>query len=202
MDVYGYLRRINERGAIVTLKEMKMKVLGLIEELNPNNPNLTDDPDIATKINDVTNQIMFELARIKKIPKYVEMEVSAGDIVAFSDIEKECGYEVFQINLFGGVNNVPKASGTVYKIVEDGTAEIDVSVYPERITSATKDSYEFELSADALEIMPYGIAADLLKSDVSAEYGSVYATRYESMKQMLDPRYQMTSITIEGGVSV
>ena len=202
MDVYGYLRRINERGAIVTLKEMKMKVLGLIEELNPNNPNLTDDPDIATKINDVTNQIMFELARIKKIPKYVEMEVSAGDIVDFSDIEKECGYEVFQINLFGGVNNVPKASGTVYKIVEDGTAEIDVSVYPERITSATKDSYEFELSADALEIMPYGIAADLLKSDVSAEYGSVYATRYESMKQMLDPRYQMTSITIEGGVSV
>ena len=186
----------------MTLKEMKMKVLGLIEELNPNNPNLTDDPDIATKINDVTNQIMFELARIKKIPKYVEMEVSAGDIVDFSDIEKECGYEVFQINLFGGVNNVPKASGTVYKIVEDGTAEIDVSVYPERITSATKDSYEFELSADALEIMPYGIAADLLKSDVSAEYGSVYATRYESMKQMLDPRYQMTSITIEGGVSI
>ena len=186
----------------MTLKEMKRKVLGLIEELNPNNPNLTDDPDIATKINDVTNQIMFELARIKKIPKYVEMEVSEGDIVDLSDIEKECGYEVFQVNVFGGVDNIPKASGTVYKIVESGTAEIDVSVYPERITSTTKDSYEFELTADALEIMPYGIAADLLKSDVSAEYGSVYATRYESMKQMLDPRYQMSSITIEGGVSV
>ena len=186
----------------MNLKEMKRKVLGLIEELNPNNPNLTDDPDIATKINDVTNQIMFELSRIKKIPKYVEMEVSEGDIVDFSDIEKECGYEVFQINLFGGVDNIPKASGTVYKIVESGTAEIDVSVYPERITSTTKDSYEFELTADALEIMPYGIAADLLKSDVSAEYGSVYATRYESMKQMLDPRYQMSSVTIEGGVNI
>jgi hypothetical protein len=186
----------------MNLKEMKRKVLGLIEELNPNNKNLTDDPDIATKINDVTNQIMFELARIKKIPKYVEMEVTEGDIVDFSDIEKECGYEVFQVNLFGGVSNIPKASGTVYKIMESGTAEIDISVYPERITSTTKDTYEFELSADALEIMPYGIAADLLKSDVSAEYGSVYATRYESLKQMLDPRYQMTSITIEGGVSI
>ena len=53
-----------------------------------------------------------------------------------------------------------------------------------------------------LEIMPYGIAADLLKSDVSSEYGSVYATRYESLKQMLDPRYQMTSVYIEGGVDV
>ena len=50
--------------------------------------------------------------------------------------------------------------------------------------------------------MPYGIAADLLKSDVSAEYGNIYATRYESMKQMLDPRYTMPMVTIEGGVSV
>lgn len=184
----------------MNLKEMKQKVLGLIEEISPNNPNLTEDPDIAAKHNDVINQIMFELARIKKIPKYVEMEVSAGDVVDFSDIARECGYEVFQVNLFGGVSNVPKASGTVYKIMESGTAEIDVSVYPERITSTTKDTYEFELSEDALEIMPYGVAADLLKSDVSAEYGSIYATRYESMKQMLDPRYAMPSITIEGGV--
>lgn len=184
----------------MTLKEMKMKVLGLIEEVSPNNPNLTEDPDIATKINDVINQIMFELVRMKKMLKYVEMEVSEGDIVDFSDIEKECGYEVFQVNLFGGVNNIPKAGGTVYKILESGTAEIDVAVFPERITSATKDTYEFELSADVLEIMPFGVAADLLKSDISAEYGSVYGTRYESMKQMLDPRYQMTSIYIEGGI--
>lgn len=184
----------------MTLKEMKLKVLGLIEEVSPNNPNLTEDPDIATKINDVINQIMFELVRMKKMLKYVEMEVSEGDIVDFSDIEKECGYEVYQINLFGGVNNIPKAGGTVYKILESGTAEIDVAVYPERITSTTKDTYEFEVSADVLEIMPYGVAADVLKSDVSTEYGSIYATRYESMKQLLDPRYQMTSIYIEGGV--
>jgi hypothetical protein len=90
----------------------------------------------------------------------------------------------------------------VYKIIESGTAEIDLYVYPERITDKTKDNYEFELSADVLEIMPYGIAADLLKSDVSAEYGNIYATRYESMKQVLDPRYQMYSITIEGGINI
>lgn len=186
----------------MTLKEMKTKVLALIEELNPDNPLLTEDPDIATKINDVINQILFELARIKKIPKYVELEVNKGDKIEFADIEKECGYEVFQIALFGGVNNTPKADGTVHKILESGTAEIDVYVYPERITSKTKDNYEFELSADALEIMPYGVAGDLLKSDVSAEYGNIYATRYESMKQMLDPRYQMASIYIEGGVDI
>ena len=183
----------------MTLKEMKLKVLALIEELNKDSALLTDDPDIAAKINYVTNQIMYELARIKKIPQYVELDVVKGDKVTFADIEKECGYEVFQVNNFGGVNNIPKASGTVFKILESGTAEIDICVYPERITDSTKDNYEFELSADALEIMPYGIAADLLKSDVSAEYGSIYATRYAELKQMLDPRYQMSSITIEGG---
>lgn len=182
------------------LDEMDKKVLSLIEELNPNSEYLTDDPDIQAKKRYVTNQIMYELARIKKIPKYVELKVSAGDIVDFSDIEKECGYEIYQLNHVCGVDYVPKASGTVMKIMEDGTAEIDVFVYPERITEKTKGNYEFELSADALEVMPYGIASDLLKSDISAEYGSVYGTRYEAMKQMLDPRYAMTSIYIEGGI--
>lgn len=186
----------------MTLLEMKKKVLGLIEELNPNSALLTDDPDISTKINDVINQIMFELARLKKIPKYVEIEVANGDIIEYADIEKECGYEVYQIALVGGVKCSPKANGTVFKFLENGTAEIECFVYPESITSKTKDSYEFELSNDVLEVMPYGVAADLLKSDVSTEYGAVYATRYESMLQRLDPRYQTGSITIEGGWSV
>lgn len=184
----------------MTLKEMKKKYLGLIEELNPLSDQLTDDPDIATKQNEVVNQIMFELARFKKIPKYVEMKVNAGDVIEFADIEKECGYEIYQIDMVCGVRYVPKANGTILKFMESGTAEVDVFVYPERISEKTKDSYEFELSPDVLEIMPYGIAADLLKSDVSSEYGSIYSTRYESMLQRLDHRNSMPSIYIEGGV--
>lgn len=181
---------------------MKKKVLGLIEELNPNSEKLTDDPDISTKINDVINQIMFELVRMKKISKYVEMEVSAGQLLTLEDIGSEVGYEVYQLGTVGGVNHLYKANGTVLKILEGGTIEIDCYVYPERITEKTKDNYEFELSQDALEVMPYGIAADLLKSDISTEYGSIYATRYETMLSRLDPRYHMTSVYIEGGVSI
>lgn len=184
----------------MTLLEMKKKVLGMIEEINPNSELLTDDPDIATKINDVINQIMFELARMKKIPKYVEMPVSEGDLVTLENIGDAVGYEVYQLGTINGVNYVPKANGTILKIMESGTAEIDCFVYPERITEKTNNSYEFELSPDVLEIMPYGIAGDLLKSDVSSEYGSIYSNRYESMLQRLDPRYQMPSIYIEGGV--
>ena len=186
----------------MTLKEMKKKVLGLIEELNPNSELLTDDPDIATKINDVINQIMFELARHKKIAKYVELEVAEGERVDFERLEQESGYEVYQINSVCGVLYSPKANGTILKFLENGTAEIDLFVYPERITEKTKDSYEFELSNDVLEIMPYGVAGDLLKSDVSTEYGAIYSNRYEALKQMIDPRYQMLSVSIEGGYDI
>lgn len=186
----------------MTLLEMKKKVLGLIEELNPNHALLTEDPDIATKINDVTNQIMYELVRQKKISKYVEMAVTAGQLLTFEDIEAAVGYVVYQLGTVSGVNYVPKGNGTILKILEDGTAEIDCFVYPERITEKTNDSYEFELSEDVLEIMPYGIAGDLLKSDVSAEYGSIYSTRYETMLSRLDPRYHMTSVYIEGGIDI
>ncbi len=186
----------------MTLQEMKKKVLGLIEELNPLSEYLTDDPDIQAKINDVINQILYEMARFKKIPKYVEVPVSEGDVLDFSDIERECGYEIYQIDLVCGVRYVPKANGTVLKMLESGTAEIDCFVYPERITEKTKGNYEFELSPDALEIMPYGIAGDLLKSDVSTDYGSVYAVRYQEMLQRLDHRYQMPTVYIEGGVDV
>lgn len=187
----------------MTLLEMKTKALALIEELNPDSALLTDDPDIATKINSVTNQILFEVVRMKKIPKYVELAVTEGELLDFAAIGEAVGYEVYQVATVGGVNNVPKANCTIFKILETGTAEIDCYVYPEAITNKTPDSYEFEdISLDVLEIMPYGIAGDLLKSDVSAEYGSIYSTRYETMLNRLDPRYQMTSVFIEGGVDV
>lgn len=184
-----------------TLKEEKKKVLALIEELNPDSQYLTDDPDIRTKMNGVINQVMFELCRMKKLPKYVELTVEKGDIITFAELEAAAGYEIYQVGNICGVNYIPKADNTVFKMLESGTAEIDCYIYPERITDSTNDNYEFELAPDVLEIMPYGVAADLLKSDVSTEYGSVYAQRYESMLQRLDPRHGMPSFYIEGGYS-
>lgn len=182
---------------------MKKKVLGLIEELNPDSEYLTDDPDIAAKIDEVTNQVMFEMARFKKISKYIEMEVSKGDKIEFADLEKECGSEIYQIGIVQGVDFVFKANGTLLKFLESGTAEIDVFVFPERITEKTKaKAYEFELSPDVLEVMPYGIAADLLKSDVSADYGRIYEMRFKDMVAQLDPRNHMSSIYFEGGYNV
>ncbi len=187
----------------MTLKDMKKKVFRLIEEISPNAPALTDDPDLAAKFNDVANQVLFELARMKKLAKYVELSVKQGDVITFSDIESACGYEVYQLRIVRGAPFEMKADGTVLKCLADGILELDVYVYPERITDMTRDTaYEFELSPDALEIMPYGIAADLLKSDISAGGGAVYAARYESMVGRLDPRYRMPAVVIEGGLTI
>lgn len=186
----------------MTKKEMKKRILALIEELNPDSEYLTEDPDIQAKIDGVMDLVQFELARMKKIPRYLEMEVAAGDLLDLTRIGEELGYEVYQLGDVRGVAYQYRANGTVLKILESGVAEISCFVYPSRIEEETPDDYELELTQDAQEIMPYGVAADLLKSDVSADYGKIYEGRYESMLQRLDPRYTMGSIRVEGGVEL
>lgn len=182
----------------MTLGEVKKKVLALIEELNLENESLTDDPDIEAKLNYVINQIQYELARVKKIPDYVELEVEKGELIRFSNITED--YEVYQLDIVKGIEHEYKAQGTIIKALEDGTAEIEYFRYPTRINDKTTDSYEFELSDDVLECMPYGVAADLLKSDVSNAYGNIYAQRYEQMKGQLDIRFNTGSIEFEGDI--
>ena len=50
--------------------------------------------------------------------------------------------------------------------------------------------------------MPYGVAADLLKSDVSSQYGSIYAARYQQLLNELDVRYSTGSLTLSEGIEV
>lgn len=185
----------------MNLTEMKKKVLGMIEELDTEETSLTSDIDIATKLNDTINQVMFELARMKKIADYVEIEVNEGDLLRFSDISDRSGFEVYQLDKVRGARHEFKANGTIIKVLESGTLEIDYFKYPERITDKTTGSYEFELSQDALEIMPYGVAGDLLKTDVSTSYGKIFTEKYEMMLQRLDSRNSMGTFSVEGGVS-
>lgn len=185
----------------MTLLEMKKRVLQLIEEIDDSEA-LTSDPDIKAKMNGVINQVMFEVARMKKLPAYIEQPVTKGEVFNLNTIEN-----FYQLRLLRCTNE--KGEDAEFEVLEnlvifaeDSTAKIFYYKYPTRITDDTEDAYEFELTQDALEVMPYGVAGDLLKSDVSTEYGSVYSARYESMLQRLDPRYSMNNFSIEGGYSV
>lgn len=187
----------------MNLEYAKKKVLRLIEEIDTDNKNLTNDPDIKEKLNDVINQVQFELARIKKIPANATENVTAEEIF---DLNSLLDFYQLKHLMFKNLDG----EEAEYRIIdnsvifsENGTATFFYYKYPETITDTTSDKYEFELSQDCLEILPYGVAADLLKSDVSSNYGSVYAQEYEKRIQRLDPRYvQDSGIFFEGGVDI
>lgn len=185
----------------MTLLELKKKVLRMIEEESSNPGDLTDDPDIEAKLNDVINQVMFELARMKKIPAREVENVKAGEYL-LTDLAQF--YQLDNVRLVDKAGEPAEAFvfGNIVEFGAEGTATFYYYKYPKRITDTTEDAkYKFELSDDALEILPYGVAADLLKSDVSANYGRVYAERYETMLARLDSRASIGSVYIQKGES-
>lgn len=181
------------------LLEMKKEVLRLIEEISEDADKLTEDLDIEKKLNSVINLIMLELARIKRIPARINKDMDKENLI-FDMRDLENFFQLHSV-IFLDKNGEEKEIDMFESIIEapcEGTLKLKYYKYPKRITKETNDEeYSFELSEDALGIMPYGVAADLLKNDVSSQYGKIYAEKYESMKQMLDPRYSVGMIYIE-----
>lgn len=186
----------------MTLEDMKKKTLQLIEEIDGSQDALTSDPDIAAKLNSVINQIQFELCRMKKIAAYVTRDVLKDEVLHLETIDNF--YQLKKMVFTNATGNVARYElfEDIAIFPEDGSVKVYYYKYPAVINDETEDSYVFELSQDALEIMPYGVAADLLKSDVSTNYGQIYQQRYEQMLQRLDSRNSMGSFFIEGGVSI
>ena len=132
----------------MTYLEMKKKVLSLIEEITDVKTAETGDNDIDTKLPYVTNQIMYELARIKKIPAYYEKEVVTDEVMTFTDMEEATSDTIYQIDTIGGVDS--DLRGKRITFLEDGLAKIYYFKYPARIDEKTTNTYEFELDEDVL----------------------------------------------------
>lgn len=180
----------------MSLEEMKQKVYAMIEEYSDEADDLTEDEDLATKMNGVINQIQNEVARLKKIPANKTMAVNEGDEITLSKIDSNM-YQLYNIR---GVDYDTMNDLIIFN--ENGTAKIYYFKYPTQITDDTPDDFTFELSRDVLEIMPYGVAGDLLKSDASSQYGAVYTARYQQLLSELDPRYNMGSVSLGEGFNV
>ena len=181
---------------------MKRRILALIEELNEDSEYLTDDPDIQGKIYDVINMVQLELSRIKKIAAHVSKEISKNEVFDLKSIENFYQLRLMKFASASGTADTYELIDNLVMFKDDGIAEIFYYKFPTEINNETSDDYEFELASDVLGIMPYGVAGDLLKSDISANYGQAYSTRYESMLQRLDPRHSTGAISIEGGVDI
>lgn len=180
----------------MNLGEMKAKVYSMIEEYNEEADNLTDDEDLALKMNSIINQIQNEICRIKKLPAYTTIEVEEGQELTFEDIADD----IYQLNVVKGLDADVIQDRVICN--EKGTAKVYYFKFPNQIDMETEDEFEMELPIDVLEIIPYGVAGDLLKSDVSSQYGTIYSARYREMLQQLDPRYNTNSVYIDGGVTI
>ena len=179
------------------LIDLKKKTLALIEEINPEAESLTDDPDIEAKLPYVINQILHELARFKKLPAYSNREVEKDQVINLNDSLDN----FYQLKLIKGVDYEFLDDVNV-KFLEDGEVLISYYQYPENIDENTSDFKTIDMPEDVLEIAPYGIAADILKADVSNQYGTIYANRYKEMIQTLDSRYVNTIIEFDGGINI
>ena len=198
----------------MTAREMKIKVFSLVEEYYPDQTLLADDQDVQYKINGAINQIQMDLMKYKKIPaKYkktikkdsptllidsipnfyqlntipnVEYEV-VGDYEIKFNIEKDTDVEIYYYKLPELMDLEFQASGS--KTAEQVSAEYD-------------ESFDLEIATELQEIMPYGIAADLLKQDMISSYGKYFYERYLEMKNMIDSRKTTSTATVTGGVDI
>ena len=198
----------------MTLKDMKQKTFSLIEEYYPEVEGLAEDEDVLNKINGVVNQIQMDLMKYRKINTKFTKEITSitsKEIVVNEDIEN-C-YQIKNIILTPeGTYTMPDENTILLDDDYEGTVDIyyykmptEVELNPEEPAEGEDsydETYEFELDPVLLEIMPYGIAADLLKMDMISGYGRYFREEYESRKNSIDTRRTSGMIYIDGGVDI
>lgn len=182
---------------MTTLKEFKQDVYSFIEEYDKSAKELTKDVDIIAKINAIINTKILEVTRYKKIEAKETLDVIENEEYELSDIDSNA----YQIKKIVGVKYEQEGKFITFK--ETGTAKIYYYKYPKRINADTKeDEYKFEVDPEVLEIAKMGVAADILKMDVSNQYGRIWDNEYQRLLQTLDPRKTSGTVIIGSGVNI
>ena len=193
----------------MTLREMKIKVFSLIEEYYPNLKEMAEDEDVLNKINGVINQIQLDLMPYRKLTANATIEVAQDDDKTIN--LKDYIEDMYQLNkiVFNDAVSYDMPDDDTIILPEDYEGEFTIYYYkyPELVelepsTENYDNTYEFELDNILLEIMPYGVAADLLKMDMISNYGRYFYERYLEMKNRIDSRKSNGIIAFEGGIDV
>lgn len=191
----------------MTLGENKKITLGLIEEYSKNNNNLTDDEDIADRMNFIYSTAYQELSQNKKIIK--------TKVLREIQNKTEDGYDsytlpssVYQLSNVIALDeyNIPKTAdyyilgkkiylskATNYKYI------LEYFAYPEIITDETQDDFELEIDQDVQLILPYAVANDILKTDPSTDY-TAFLAEYKRKLESLDTRIKNVTVRFKEGV--
>lgn len=180
----------------MTLKELREKVYKVIEEYSPDSTAFTDDSDYEAKFNTCANVVQNELAKITDKVIKETIEVKKGEeIILSEDLER------FRL--------LKKITGVDFDIEDEyvtfnetGTAIIYYYQTKKQIKEDSDDNLKLDFDDQTLDCMIYGIASDILRNDVSSNYGAYFTSRYNELKQQLDPRSSQGTFKIVGGVNV
>jgi hypothetical protein len=191
----------------MTLGENKKIALALIEEYSPNNPLLTDDEDISSRLNLIYSPNYQELSQNKKIIKTKVLKEIIGTT--------EEGYEeyslpsnMYQLRKVFALNDKNIEVEPDYKIIgkkiyvnkeSDAKYILEYFVYPSVITEETDDDFTLELDQDVQMLLPYVVAYDVIKSDPSSD-STPFLTEYKRKLDALDTRREISSAVVEEGV--
>lgn len=192
------------------LKEMKVNTFSLIEEYYPELKNLAEDVDVINKINGVVNNVSMELAKYKKIPSYETVKVSGKKTI---NLVEQLGEDFYQLKNVIGLTGYNMLDDVTIQLPEGFSGEITFYYYkyPKMVKTIFEndderqnedETFEFDLDAELLHVMPYGIASDLLKMDMISGYGRYFYERYNELKNRIDPRRTSGIIYSEGGCDI
>ena len=172
----------------MTLGEAKRKVLMLLDEYSTDDT-LSVDADIDAKMNDFFDMAQRDVAAWQPIVRRMSLTLDGtgsmalpGDVSRVIRVRKDgirvSGYEVVDGKLLSG-------SG------DTSALTLDYIASPEKITPDTADDYEFEVSDEAANCLPFFVAAQQLIADLVVDYGAFY-NLYLQMRAML-PRSTMAA---------
>ena len=201
----------------MTAKEMKIKTFSLIEEYYPEEKGLADDQDVLYKINGVINSIMLDLMKYRKIPDKYIYELNKNN---YSLLLSEIPH-FYQLNTIPNVEYDVVGNYEIIFNIENMDLPKDITIYyfkypelmqltfeatesktKEEVSAEYDENFEIELEDDILEIMPYGIASDLLKNDMISGYGKYFYERYSELKGLIDSRKTQGMAMITGGINI
>lgn len=190
----------------MTLGENKKITLALIEEYSPRNENLTDDEDIANRLNLVYATNYQELSQIKRIIKTKVLREITGKIEeGYEEVSMPSNmYQLIKIVALDEYNNEVEADyrtlGNKILISKEKDAKyvLEYYMYPSEINEETPDNFYLELDQDAQMLLPYLVANDILKVDPSSDY-TAFQAEYRRKLDLLNPRKILTSAVVEEG---
>lgn len=154
----------------MNLGDGKRKVLMLLDEYSSGGE-ITADVDINNKMNDFFDMAQKEMANYKKIIRETEIELDGSE---FEELPEDF-VDYFRIWKNGKLTDLyPVIGGKIYTKGQTGTILIEYFAMPQTIDADTPDTYEFEVTEDAANCLPFYVAAQQLITDLVVDYSALW----------------------------